>query len=78
MEEIKYKYKVKAGRMWVTNFDIGYDGPFPVMDLAGSKDIATKIINEEIARKVTNLVNGEVVPIKYIVTEKVTHKWVEA
>ncbi|PGX01657.1 hypothetical protein COE40_19000 [Bacillus cereus] len=78
MDEIKYKYKVKVGRMWVTGFDIGYDGPFPVMDLAGSKEIAKKFDSEEKAKEIAYLINGELVPIKYKVTQEVTHKWVEA
>ncbi|MFD6509385.1 hypothetical protein [Bacillus sp. NPDC060175] len=78
MEEIKYKYKVKVGRLWVSSFAVGYDCPFPVIDLAGSEGIATKIIDEETAKQVANLVNGEVIPIKYKVTPEVTHKWVEA
>ncbi|MGX5507205.1 hypothetical protein ACWKTL_23285 [Bacillus toyonensis] len=78
MDEIKFKYKVRVGNMWVTDFAVGYDCPFPIINLTGSEGIAKKIIKEEIANEVANLVNGEVVPIKYKVTQEVTHKWVEA
>ncbi|MBL3848170.1 hypothetical protein V4483_25500 [Bacillus paranthracis] len=77
MDEIKYKYKVKVGRLWVSGFTVGYDCPFPVVDLAGSEAIAKKIDNEGKAKEIADLVNGVLVPIKYKVTQEVTHKWVE-
>ncbi|KLA06170.1 MULTISPECIES: hypothetical protein [Enterobacteriaceae] len=77
MDEIKYKYKVKVGQLYVSSFSVGYDCPFPVIDLAGSEGIAKKFDSEEKAKEIAYLVNGELVPVKYKVTQEVTHKWVE-
>ncbi|MEK4501813.1 hypothetical protein [Bacillus sp. FSL R12-0069] len=77
MEEIKYKYKVKVGRLWVSRFTVGYDCPFPVIDLAGSEGIAKTIESKEKAEEIADLINGVLVPIKYRVTQEVMHKWVE-
>ncbi|MCU5095038.1 hypothetical protein [Bacillus wiedmannii] len=78
MEEIKYKYKIKVGRLWVSSFAVGYDCPFPVVDLAGSEEIAKTIESKEKAEEIADLINGVLVPIKYRVTQEVMHKWVEA
>ncbi|MFE5392535.1 hypothetical protein [Bacillus thuringiensis] len=78
MEEIKYKYKVKVGRLWVSRFTVGYDCPFPIIDLAGSEGIAKIIESKEKAEEIADLINGVLVPIKYRVTQEVMHKWVEA
>ncbi|MGE7787491.1 hypothetical protein ACQKMX_27700 [Bacillus cereus] len=78
MEEIKYKYKIKVGRLWVSRFTVGYDCPFPVIDLAGSEGIAKAIESKEKAEEIADLINGELVPIKYRVTQEVMRKWVEA
>lgn len=51
MEEIKYKYKIKVGRLWVSRFTVGYDCPFPVIDLAGSEGIAKTIESKEKQKK---------------------------
>lgn len=52
--------------------------PFPVIDLAGSEGIAKTIESKEKAEEIADLINGELVPIKYRVTQEVMHKWVEA
>ncbi|MEC2390237.1 hypothetical protein BK709_04805 [Bacillus thuringiensis serovar shandongiensis] len=77
MDEIKFKYKVKVGRLWVSSFSVGYDCPFPVIDLAGSEGIAKKFDSEEKAKEIADLVNGELVPIKYKVKQEVSYKWTE-
>lgn len=78
MEEIKYKYKIKVGQLWISSFTVGYDCPFPVIDLAGSEGIAKTIESKEKAEEIADLINGVLVPIKYRVTQEVMHKWVEA
>ncbi|MFJ8119864.1 hypothetical protein [Bacillus mycoides] len=60
----------------MTGFSIGNDCPFPAIVLAGRERIATEFLTKETANEVADLVHGEVISIKYKVTQEIKRKWV--